>query len=363
MNQFNIEESYGSFLDILETELANINDEPIAHFGVKGMKWGVRKDRSSSREPLKSLGPETVVRKTAAGEEVRLSKTPPTRFQNFMGRRSEKFRKNYADQAYLTIHDGTGKKIGEAQVSKKSEDELDLVWLGINKSARGRGYATAVMKAGAEFGRQEGFKKLTLEVPTNSPDARHIYEKLGFKVVKEPTAKEMEDDIVFGGLTQMAYEINEANHTQEGMGMSYDDKPASPEELLHFGVKGMKWGVRKEQTTTGGSGGESARQKNRRLNKEFTKQEKAKRDADIDAARARYNTSARKNYLDAKAQYKQDKKTIGSRAARAKLEAVKQKNMEDYAVANQAKSGKETAFAVLGLVGGVTLLALSGSRR
>jgi RimJ/RimL family protein N-acetyltransferase len=253
VDQFNLENVYGSFLDILETQLANINDEPITHFGVKGMKWGVRKDRSSQKAPLKSLGPDSVVRKTASGEEVRLSKIPPSRFQNFMGRRSKKFRESYADQAYLTIHDGSGKKIGEAQVAKKSKDELNLVWLGINKSARGQGYATAVMKAGAEFGRQEGFKKLTLEVPKNSPDARHIYEKLGFKVVKEPTAKEMEDDIVFGGLTEMAYDVNEAQHLEEGMGMSYNDKPGSPEELLHYGVKGMKWGVRKKGNRVAGA--------------------------------------------------------------------------------------------------------------
>ena len=29
------------------------------------------------------------------------------------------------------------------------------------------------------------------------------------------------------------------------------EKPGTPEELIHFGVKGMKWGVRKEQATSG----------------------------------------------------------------------------------------------------------------
>lgn len=135
--------------------------------------------------------------------------------------------------------------------------------------------------------------------------------------------------------------------------MSFD-KPASPEELLHYGIKGMKWGVRKERDANG----ETSRQRNRRLNKEFTKSEKAKRDAEIDAARERYSQNARKNYLDAKAQYKLDKKTMGTRAARAKFDKVKQKNIDDYELATQAKSGRETTVAVLSTVGTVALVGL-----
>lgn len=41
-------------------------------------------------------------------------------------------------------------------------------------------------------------KQLTLEVPTNSPDARHIYEKQGFVA-----GKRISDDDVWGGLTEM----------------------------------------------------------------------------------------------------------------------------------------------------------------
>jgi ribosomal protein S18 acetylase RimI-like enzyme len=48
---------------------------------------------------------------------------------------------------------------------------------------------------------------VTLEVPGNSPDARHIYTKLGFKVVKEATAKEIKNDPVWGGLTDMKLDL------------------------------------------------------------------------------------------------------------------------------------------------------------
>lgn len=41
----------------------------------------------------------------------------------------------------------------------------------------------------------------------------------------------------------------------------YLDKPDTPEELLHFGVKGMKWGVRKGASASGSSSGSPAPKK------------------------------------------------------------------------------------------------------
>lgn len=140
--------------------------------------------------------------------------------------------------------------------------------------------------------------------------------------------------------------------------MSFNDKPPL-DELAHFGIKGMKWGHHKAQPT--GGGGATSKPSNRQLNKEFRKKENEKRNSEIDAARANYNQNARKNYLDAKAQYKADKKTIGSAAARAKFNQVKQKNIDDYEVASQAKSGKETTVAVLSVVGAVAISALLGA--
>lgn len=278
-------------------------------------------------------------------------------------------------------------------------------------------------------------------------DARHIYTKLSFKIVKEPTAQEREEDTAWGGLTEMVYEIDKTTHAQEGMGMSYADKPASPEELAHYGVKGMKWGVRKAYTdrkskevtrlskVADGKGGvlqkartalgssasdlvrgrgiegaarirrdrlrghlnrlnngkatardvlkatngvtvtdlargaklsrtrdysipETSRQRNRRLNKASAARDRKKRDTQIDAARDRYNNSARQNYLDAKARYKIEKKTLGTREARKRFDAVKEKNVRDFEIAQQAKSGRETTIAVLGTVGTVALLGL-----
>jgi len=125
--------------------------------------------------------------------------------------------------------------------------------------------------------------------------------------------------------------------------------------LAHHGVLGMKWGHHKAQTS-GGSGGSSAPAKKSRaelraLDKASVKNDKAARNAEIDAARQRYDTSARSNYLKAKAQYKVDRHQIGKREALKAFNKVKDQNMADYEKASELKSGKETVVAVLATIG------------
>ena len=131
------------------------------------------------------------------------------------------------------------------------------------------------------------------------------------------------------------------------------EKP-SLQDLAHFGVKGMRWGERMAARRT-------QRRSLRALDKKNKKEDNVARNAEIDAARTRYRTSARKNYKSAKAQYKTDKTTIGKYAARKKFNAVKQKNMDDHEIASQVKSGAETVGHIIGTVGLITVAALLNS--
>lgn len=249
---FNLEVVFGSLLDDLVEYLDDMPETELTHHGVVGMKWGQRKSEGSSSSSkrgveLVGLGPNKVVRKTKNGDEITLEKDPPPGVSKILNKVIPNFGKRYNEQAYMTIKDKNGKKVGDCNVWKKNDDELYLNWLGIDKSERGKGYATQAMKAAEKFGKESGFKKMTLEVPGNSPDAAHIYEKLGFKVVGQKTIDP--NDTVWGGLTSMEYNFD----TKVKHGLT----PEAYEYFAHAGVKGMKWGRRKKVDPSDGGEGKS----------------------------------------------------------------------------------------------------------
>lgn len=123
--------------------------------------------------------------------------------------------------------------------------------------------------------------------------------------------------------------------------------------LAHYGVPGMKWGVRK------GSSGRSG-PSNRQLNKASRAKDRAKIDKQIDAARKRTQGTTRlaklgigdkgsksqTEFKAAKAKYKQDKAQMGSREAKKILAKAKETRVNDIRTARTAKSGKEAVAAI-----------------
>src|SRR5699024_5649563 len=268
----------------------------LEHYGVKGMKWGVRKSEKSSpsgklknykskvkdrynRDQTRELRSVEVTSKK--GEKVVATEDRSYKLASFLSSLKETSYQDSLDNPSFSIT-VNGEKVGESSFSKKKNGEINLVWLGVNPEYRGRGYASSVFDAAVEYGRSEGAKKLTLEVPGNAPDARHIYEKRGFKVTKEPTEKEKKTDIVWGGLTHMALDLEDSSlkhidqddlELEKAFEKTFAKLPKDVEEevfnnmpeaqhnnltydnyLKHYGVKGMKWGVRKSDKSTNVSG-------------------------------------------------------------------------------------------------------------
>jgi len=177
--------------------------ESLKHFGTKGMKWGVRKEQEA--KPIRGAVKEPIVRKTKNGDTLTLTPQPPGVINTGLAKLSKGWRERVDNGASLKITDESGKKIGTATFWFKGKDDIYLNWIQINKSARGNGYASEVLSAAAEHGKKTGRKRMVLEVPGNAPDARHIYEKMGFR----PTGVKMgnENDI-WGGLTQYEYRFD-----------------------------------------------------------------------------------------------------------------------------------------------------------
>ena len=129
------------------------------------------------------------------------------------------------------------------------------------------------------------------------------------------------------------------------------DKPSLTEAIEHFGVKGMKWGVRRDPRNV------ASRARDRATRKAAA----ADRNREIDAARSRLRSGeTRATFKTAKRQFKEDKKTLGRREARKKLYAARLKKNSDIETANMIKTGGEEVGVILGIVGAA---AISSIRR
>ena len=257
-------------------------EEALAHYGVLGMKWGVRKDNkpqgygnpnykgkkvlSDQRRRFKETReykPRTISLKSKKGETVIVREQKKTLPAAFIAAISEKQKKKIIGSSDLRIEVG-GKEVGDAWVDKKGKNQETMYfnWIGVKPSERGKGYASAVFEAGIAFAKQEGCTKITLEVPGNAPDAMHIYKKNGFTQsgpVIDP------GDPIWGGLTPMSLDISKKKirHSEEPdsdeleqafiehFDVMYSGASPSEETLQHYGVLGMKWGVRKDRLPQG----------------------------------------------------------------------------------------------------------------
>ena len=176
----------------------NKNQYELYHYGVKGMKWGVRKKRDSKNSHTAS--PRlTLNGKTKSGETVTAKQLEEPKITSFLAKHNINMRKQVENTKNMTLFNGAGDKIGDIQLFHESPDSLNVVWIGVGNKYRGRGYASTAMRMAEDYARKSGAKQMTLEVPGDSPDARHIYEKQGFKVVGQISS----DDDVWCGLTAM----------------------------------------------------------------------------------------------------------------------------------------------------------------
>lgn len=274
-----------------------IQEYHLTHHGIRGQKWGKRNgppyplddsDHSASEKkagwrkslagssrpesqtttpPKWGLTEDRLSLKTKSGESITLKEHPSSRMASFLARHSKRVAEEAEKTAMFDIKGPDGKNVGDITLYKESPTSINVVWVTTSTKVRGRGYGTAVMKAAIQIAKDTGANTVTLEVPGSSPDARHIYEKLGFKEVESP---DRDIDDVWGGLTNMRLDLDQVRHSYflaHSSGLVKISKDVAKRYasflvkeieslegeaiLSHHGIKGQRWGVRRYQNPDG----------------------------------------------------------------------------------------------------------------
>ena len=114
------------------------------------------------------------------------------------------FLKNYDpkwERAWVAEKDG--ERVGAVFVAKASNEVAKLRLLHVEPDARGLGIGKRLVEECVRFARQAGYQKMTLWTQSNLHAARHIYEQVGFQVVREEKHHSFGKD-----LTAETWELN-----------------------------------------------------------------------------------------------------------------------------------------------------------
>lgn len=130
------------------------------------------------------------------------------------------------------------------------------------------------------------------------------------------------------------------------------EKPDLESLVVHFGVKGMRWGVVRQRVQQNHALNKASRAKDRANARATAARERDAHNKAIDSARARLNSGEiNRDFKTAKSQFKTDKKTIGSREARKRFREVTDRLNNEIDTAHAVKNGSEAAVAIINAIG------------
>ena len=274
----------------------------LEHYGVKGMKWGVRKDRSSGgrgssstskpKTPKHLRGEVVLEKKLKNGGSLVVRREPPGAFTKMLEKRIPGFSKMYENEHFFLLSNGKGEKVGSASFAQTGPKSLALEWIGVDKKHRRQGYAKATLEGVMSYAKDSGFERLEL---TATQMGAPLYQSLGFKQMEGSKSSGNRASDIAG---DYEYVINEKSARHADAGLSLDVESLSTyivkkvdasselemsdeainNFLEHYGVKGMKWGVRKDRSRKSSTSKNSSTDSKKKKSKSKTKSSSGKTD-------------------------------------------------------------------------------------
>ena len=156
----------------------------LAHFGVLGMKWGVRKNRSTG-DYSPGFGSSKTV-KFKNGTKMTIDKQRTPLFGRLMAKMIPKIREDFKTQSSFKFNDSNGKTIGEMMVYKEGNKLVHSSTF--DKSPEGKAIAKAGLRAAEKLAKENGLKTVKADVWPGVDVPRDLYKEAGY------TYKEVSDD-------------------------------------------------------------------------------------------------------------------------------------------------------------------------
>lgn len=86
--------------------------------------------------------------------------------------------------------------------------ELVMDGISVHSLGRGKGIGTKLLAEIKELGKNEGYKQIRLDVIDINPNAKKLYERVGFEIVKTESYPFLKGILGFSGSSTMVFNIN-----------------------------------------------------------------------------------------------------------------------------------------------------------